>query len=934
MSKPIPSGMWLSAGRSLLDVLRALLADGPHDVDLAVSAVRIEHVGELAKMLHAGQITRLRFLVDHGTLELRKVDRDRDHTGRILALLGAERVRSIRSHMKILRVGPRAFVTSANLNENRRDEQYEDVSAFAGDLEAFFDSVWAGIPPGFTSGADAYQGTLDAIRSRGRIMVHANRLPLKFPAARDRLCLLTNGAGAFAAVMGAVAEAGHGCSLSAVTFHLTQADVFDLADALASGKIGDLRLILPARFSKRVGNRFALAALAGLLPGRVEWARSHAKIAVATGVNGAFAVAGSANFASEGSVDLVRLRRGDVAEALARIAEIENEPSPLPPADDDVAAVVAKYRKRSAPAAGGGKASAPATAWGIPASVLAVSPDFQPFTGIAASDADLWDERDRLAMLADLHEMIRWAWPKVNPGTVFVDNWHLHELCRQYMAFVHGTCAETTLNAQPPGTGKSTIISQIGPVWGWLHYPHHRWGFASHSLAQAIKDSTFRRALIADPDFQRIFRPGSALPSWEIKAIPSPDMVATVRRSRAWRILKGKDGKALFGNTAAGYMRAASTGAKITGDHFDRLMGDDLLDGKDRAKPEGAVDWTVNVFFTRVRDGAMKWINGQRLHPRDPIGVLRDQAIEDGTLGVAGRGGVDYLCFPHHYAPDDPDRQCASSVGVTDQRTYKGELLDPRRFPESVLKAKSRDMGPLEAAAQLEQNTRLEAGMLFPTDKWGRFGVDPGGGRLEVSVDSSNWSNRKGADLTSITLSRIVDGRVYRLAHWPPPVSGDWGKADRYSVTEVVDILAQLSLDYPMIGRWLVENKAGGMGLMQLMVAGGQIGGRPWKIHSGDIVAVNPQKAGGDLKFRADTAARAQNKGLCFVLTGAEGDKFIKDCADFPNVWPDDPIASWVQQVIDPEISLLLGHRPAPVKTPRPVVKAAAIQSRRGGGFR
>jgi len=33
-------------------------------------------------------------------------------------------------------------------------------------------------------------------------------------------------------------------------------------------------------------------------------------------------------------------------------------------------------------------------------------------------------------------------------------------------------------NPQPPGTGKSTIISQIGPVWGWLHGPgpRVRWG--------------------------------------------------------------------------------------------------------------------------------------------------------------------------------------------------------------------------------------------------------------------------------------------------------------------------------------------------------------------------------------------------------------------------------------------------------------------------
>lgn len=923
---------WVTVGVDLFDVLVEQMAatPGPLDVTLFCNVLSTKDARRLRTQIDSGRFRSLRLVVDRGTFVLRQgADDGQVHNaGDVEAILGAERIRGICTHLKAVvwegDAGGGCLISSANLNHNNRPECHDRADHMAGPLLAIADELFAEITPGVVPpSSHAYRGiglALDQVRD-GWDGVEGVDTP---PDATRGGIYLTTRVGMADVLPGLIAAAGDNPRIWASTWSLKPEHITVLCGWRDDGV--DVRLWVPARFAARGQNAKILGQVANLAD-EITWSPVHGKIVVVSGDRASYLITGCANLGRVTNLDCFRVRVGgfELAEygcALLEALPTEEAPA-LPPPEP-----LAPPKQPKA------KATAHKASWGIPASALAVSPDFQPFTGIAASDADLWDERDRLAMLADLHEMIRWAWPKVNPGTVFVDNWHLHELCRQYMAFVHGTCAETTLNAQPPGTGKSTIISQIGPVWGWLHYPHHRWGFASHSLAQAIKDSTFRRALIADPDFQRIFRPGSALPSWEIKAIPSPDMVATVRRSRAWRILKGKDGKALFGNTAAGYMRAASTGAKITGDHFDRLMGDDLLDGKDRAKPEGAVDWTVNVFFTRVRDGAMKWINGQRLHPRDPIGVLRDQAIEDGTLGVAGRGGVDYLCFPHHYAPDDPDRQCASSVGVTDQRTYKGELLDPRRFPESVLKAKSRDMGPLEAAAQLEQNTRLEAGMLFPADKWGRFGVDPGGGRLEVSVDSSNWSNRKGADLTSITLSRIVDGRVYRLAHWPPPVSGDWGKADRYSVTEVVDILAQLSLDYPMIGRWLVENKAGGMGLMQLMVAGGQIGGRAWKIHAGDIVAVNPQKAGGDLKFRADAAARAQNKGLCFVLTGAEGDKFIKDCANFPNVWPDDPIASWVQQVIDPEISLLLGHRPAPVKTPRPVVKAAAIQSRRGGGFR
>lgn len=556
----------------------------------------------------------------------------------------------------------------------------------------------------------------------------------------------------------------------------------------------------------------------------------------------------------------------------------------------------------------------------IPASALCVSDDFEPFCGIAASDDDLMDEAKRLEMLADLHLTVRFCWSIVNPGAAFVDNHHVAELCKQFMAYVHGTCAETTACAMPPGVCKSTVISQIGPVWGWLHYPHFRWGFASHSLQQAIQDSVKRRAILADPDFQRVFRPESGPPSWEIRLSPQAREEITMRRSRAWRVLKGQDGKARFVNSERGSMRAVSAGSKVTGDHFDRPIADDAMDIADRHKPEKTVDWLFNVYFTRLRDGAMKWNNAHRIHPRDPIGVTIERARETGMLGKAGPGGVDYLCFPHHFAPDDPDRQCVSSVGACDRRTVKGELLWPARFPESWLKEKERTSGAMEYAALYEQNTRLEAGMMFDPKSWQRFTVDPGGGWLEVSIDSSNWSERAAADQTAITVSRIVGGRLYRLQCY----------ADRYTLPEVLDIVAKLALENPLIRRWHVEDRAGGRGLIQAMKAGGEYNGQKWRISEHAIVPVNPQKMGGDLVFRADAATPAVRAGVCFVLAGPEGDAFIKTMADFPNVWPDDVVASWVQQVTDPEVSKQLGHKPAPGPMPKMRVTKAAVDARRG----
>ena len=986
----------MTHGIDLWDVLLEQVGHDTTGLDVTIfcNVMSVKDAGRVRAALDSGRFRSVRVVGDRGAFVLRQGSDDGQmhNAGDIEDTLGLSRLRGINTHLKaIIWQGPASgcLVTSANLNHNNRPECHDRADYLAPTLLAIADELFAALPPGLTPAATiAFSGVgigLDVATRRWPGVFGVDYTP-----AAEAGIYITKGIGVGDILPALLEAAGPAPRLWLSSWTLKPVNARKLIDWRDSGV--DVRCWLPSRAARRgetsadparrLQREDALALFVQLGPA-ITWSPVHGKVVVVSGDKASFLVTGCATLDGFGALDLFRVRRGGKELAAHGIAMLEGLPTEISPElpalesavgvehtdqvkvaalhrvlvlGQDKAATArefgvsvaslrgwAKHERlvREARAMGGPPSSSaakpgPLQSGGggdIPASALRVAPGFKPFRGIAASTDDLMDEYARLEMLGDLHLMVRFCWPITNPGTIFEDNWHLRELARQYMAFIHGTCAETTVSALPPGTSKSTFVSQVGPVLGWLLYPHHRWCFASHSLQQAIKDNTVRRAIIADPEFQRVFRPGAGPPSWGLNLSLEAREQITVRRSRAWTVLKGSDGKARFVNTQRGSMRATSTSAKILGDHFDRLVGDDLLDGKDRAKPEKAVDWTFNVFFTRVRDGAMKWINNQPLHPEDPLGVAKKRGVEAGKLGRAVPGGVDFLCFPHEYAPEDPERRCVSSVGITDRRTYKGELLWPTRFPRAWLDEKRADMGPWNFECQYNCNTRLEAGMLFPADKWKRFTSDPGGGWLDVSVDPSNWGDLAANDLTSITITRIVNGNAYRLAHWPPPKRDEsgrlsWRKAQRLTINETVDILADIELSHP-VRRWHFENKAGGKGLQQLMLAGGERHGQKWRLSPLVIEMVNPQSMGGDLKFRAEPASHPQGKGRCFVLEGEEGDTFIDLMASYPACWPDDTVASWVQQVTDPKVSMQLGHKPQTGPMPKVHVTTAAVNARR-----
>lgn len=492
--------------------------------------------------------------------------------------------------------------------------------------------------------------------------------------------------------------------------------------------------------------------------------------------------------------------------------------------------------------------------------------------------------------LVSLAAFVRFAWPMLNPGTPLIWGKHLDLICCQLEAVTAGRSARITVINIPPGHCKTTIISVCWPVWEWLHQPENRWIFATNARDLATRDNEARRDLIKDERFQALFKTaaGGKTPEWQSESLLTPLKVRP--RRPGWSLSRGKDQKTKFSNNLRGSMMALSVGSRVTGNHADRLVIDDPLDAGDIWGPQlaGHVAWYRDKLSTRVRDGARIVLVMQRLHQDDLAGVLLARAREEGTLGQPG--GVDLLCFPTHYDPDDAERQTCTVTGLADWRTAHGELLWPQRFSQPILDGIEAEMTPGGWASQYEQLTIVLEGMLLRPEWWGRYVDLPPVGRWCITVDPTTGSTSSDADFTVAQCWLLCPPNAYLVKE----IRGRW------SDPEALDLIADFVAEFPAVQEIIVEDKARGRAWIQHLEAKG----------IRHIKAFNPQ--GIPKEARIDTAGGVAKAGRLHIPAKGEDvgwdvEAFVDECQRYPRGKDDRPDA--MAQFVHVHLDQLWGRR-------------------------
>lgn len=320
------------------------------------------------------------------------------------------------------------------------------------------------------------------------------------------------------------------------------------------------------------------------------------------------------------------------------------------------------------------------------------------------------------------YDFVRQAWPVLEPGHPFKDNWHIGAVVAHMEAVATFEIKELIVN-MPPRHMKSLAISGLFTPWVWTWAPVRRFFYTSYELTLARRDNQKARKVIQSPWYQE---------RWGSKVVISSD----------------QNEKSKIENTHTGSRFVSSSGGKATGEGGDYVICDDPHNVKDAGDESdtrrlAVLDWWDNTMSSRLDDperGAFVVV-GQRVHQNDLSGHLLAQ------------GGWTHLCLPAEY---EGKVYARTQLGFEDPRTTEGELLWPERVTKDYLEKQKKKMLPSKYAGQYQQRPAPAGGLLFKRAWFKRYTILP---KFELLV--SLWDTAQSVQAKAARSCNMLMG----LAH-------------------------------------------------------------------------------------------------------------------------------------------------------------------------
>lgn len=485
-------------------------------------------------------------------------------------------------------------------------------------------------------------------------------------------------------------------------------------------------------------------------------------------------------------------------------------------------------------------------------------------------------ELDRqLVQKGGLYKFMELGWHVIESED-FVPGWHLEEICVHLEAVSRNEIRRLVINI-PPGCGKSLTVSVFWPVFDWIRNPWRKWMYASFDEGLSQRDALRAKELIRSEWFQR--RWGLLADSKKLERLGLTPLDVTGGAKGGTR----QDSASVFWTHGGGLRFSTSAGGRATGWHSHIQVIDDPTKPKDvdggglaaKNSLERTWSWYRGTMASRKANAELfsRVIIMQRLHEADLAGRL------------IAEGGYTHLRFPMRYEPEAP---CKTDWGG-DPRTEKGELLTPERFSEATVLETEREMGPMVAAAQLQQRPSPEGGAIFRR-AWmtRRWRVLPAGIRLIQSWDFTF----KDHDTTDFVVGHIW-GQAFLREEDPEERSKIIQLEEFYLVDEVrfrgglpeaVQAMRDFTKKWPKARLKLVEDKANGPAVEQTL-----------RRKVGGIVLVNPQ---GGKVARANAVSGYFEAGNILLPEAPWVEDYVKEMTDFPVGLQDDRVDTTSQALL------------------------------------
>jgi len=314
----------------------------------------------------------------------------------------------------------------------------------------------------------------------------------------------------------------------------------------------------------------------------------------------------------------------------------------------------------------------------------------------------------------------------VNPGAIFMDNWHIDAMAYQVERIMNGEVRRLNVNV-PPRNLKSLTLNVALSAFLLGHDPRKRIFCISYGAELAAEHSAQFKAIIQSEWYQRIF------PRMRIRRIVDEEVYTTERGFRRWTSVLG-----------------AMTG--MGGDVF--IIDDPIkpVDALSEAKREAVNQWYSNTLLSRLdnKETGVILVIMQRVHQDDLSGyLLRDS--ED---------AYDHLELPA--IAEIPQR-----VPIGRERYYNwpvGEALHPTFESLETLQMLRREMGSTVFSAHYLQRPVPQGGALLRSEWFRYYTALPDQEQDAYIIQSWDTAAKQGLlNSFSVCTTWLVNGRDYYL---------------------------------------------------------------------------------------------------------------------------------------------------------------------------
>lgn len=458
-------------------------------------------------------------------------------------------------------------------------------------------------------------------------------------------------------------------------------------------------------------------------------------------------------------------------------------------------------------------------------------------------------EAERKRLLSDYYYFLKQAWAWVENVTL-VENWHLPLMCRYLQALQSRKPFRDLIINIPPGCSKSLTTMVVWPAWVFAKDPAERIICASHDEGLVKNQMAASKRLMQSDWYQSFFG----------------DTV---------QIADGVNRATYFETTAGGSRYSTTPGGRITGRHPTILACDDLSDPKkaeSQVERESLIEWWDGTVETRGAAAEMnraRVLIAQRLHEKDIPGHVMANDVDKEWAR---------LVIPMRHEPG-----VMKDIGLgNDPRKQPGDLLDPVRFPEKVVRGIERRLGPYGTASQLQQRPAPKTGGKFKIEEIRFVELDAVPinriARFKRAWDRAGTQDD--GDFTSGALGGIALGPIPKLFVFDI-ARGQWGTDQ---------VMGQMAL-------WAkVDEKRFGYSKYEVVFergatdAGIQAAKETIRRLKGRRVrAIRPV---GSKELRAEPIANAIAAGEVYFVNGPWVTKAIQELREFPKGSHDDQVDS------------------------------------------